>query len=47
MSVAEALKSEARLEVARKMIQKGIELIIVRRVTGLTDQELKAGGIIK
>ncbi|EPG65761.1 hypothetical protein ACE5IS_13950 [Leptospira wolffii] len=47
MSVAETLKAEARLEVARKMIQKGIELTIVWRVTGLTEEELKANGIIK
>ncbi|WP_167882440.1 hypothetical protein [Leptospira sarikeiensis] len=47
MSVAETLKAEARLEVARKMIQKGIELVIVWRVTGLSEKELKASGIIK
>ena len=34
-------KSEQR-EIARKMVEKNLDLVLIKEMTGLTEQELKA-----
>ncbi|WP_167882436.1 hypothetical protein [Leptospira sarikeiensis] len=40
MTIAEQLKKESTLEIARRMIAKGFELATILELTGLSEKDL-------